>query len=262
MRSRVSAWITGKRGEQVLRELYVEYRDHVPWRWLSPEEAQSRRYDLDTVSIAKSTMSEKSAYVDAGAHAGTMLKKLVRVAPRGRGFAFEPIPSLSQGLKARFPQVEVREVALGASPGTAEFRHLVDDPANSSLLTRPDREAGRKTKVLEVQVRPLDDCIPVDVHLDFIKVDVEGAELPLLQGAQRILSQDRPVIVFESGPSALHDIGELLGKFDYRIWLLADYLRGAFSPLDDVIRKAHDQAEFYFVCAPAERPPLEGPQRP
>ena len=216
---------------------------------LSEAEQKSRKYDRDTIRIAQQSMRASSTFIDAGAHAGTLLKKFVKIAPNGRGFAFEPIPELCDALRMKFPHISVSDVALGSSEGVATFRHLIDDPANSSLYIRPDRERNRTTRTIEVLVRKLDDCVPIDVHVDFIKVDVEGAELELLKGAERILTTDHPVVVFESTFAHLEEIGRFLEKFDMGIQILTDYLESEFRELNEVIKIALSRGEYYFVAS-------------
>jgi FkbM family methyltransferase len=194
-------------------------------------------------------MKATSTYVDAGAHAGTLLKRFVRLAPEGTGYAFEPIPSLCKGLRKRFPGLVVEQVALGANPGLADFHYLVDDPANSSLLHRDDREHGRTTRVIQVEVRRLDDCIPEGAGVDFIKIDVEGSEYDVLQGAERILTVDQPVIVLEAGSLSLErNIQPYLARFGYRTALLSDYLARNLRPDEEVSSIARRDGEFYFVA--------------
>lgn len=135
--------------------------------------------------------------VDVGANLGTVLETLTRLAPEGRHFAFEPLPELAADLRRRFPQVEVRESALADRPGTATFHRAVGAHSRSSL--RADVLEGQAVETFEVKVEVLDDVIPEDVQVDFLKIDVEGAQLGVLQGATRILGRDRPTVVLEHG---------------------------------------------------------------
>ena len=50
---------------------------------------------------------------------------------------------------------------------------------------------------LIVELKKLDDVIPTDVTIDFIKIDVEGAELGVLKGAKNVLLKNKPIIIFE-----------------------------------------------------------------
>lgn len=193
-------------------------------------------------------MREDSAFVDAGAHAGTILKHLVKIAPRGSGFAFEPIPSLSRGLRTKFPQVVVEEVALSDYEGTAVFHMLTDDPARSSLIDRPDWERGKTVEQLVVQVKRLDDCVSPDLHIAFLKVDVEGAELALFRGARRILVKDRPVVVFECTDRDLPEVATFLKSLGFETSFLSRFPHGT---TEETLELNPGSGEYCFAAGSA-----------
>ncbi len=136
--------------------------------------------------------------VDVGAHAGAVLADAVRLAPGGRHHAFEPLPQMAAALAARFPAVDVHRLALSDTAGTREFVHMVDDPGWSGFVERPT-PGGQSAERLVVQTARLDDVLPPDATVDFLKVDVEGAELEVLRGAVQTLERHRPVVVLEHG---------------------------------------------------------------
>ena len=82
--------------------------------------------------------------------------------------------------------------------GSAQFQVVEDAPGLSGLKERTSH-AGRNVKQINVEVARLDDSIPTSAKIRFIKIDAEGADFFILQGARRILTQDRPVVGFESG---------------------------------------------------------------
>jgi hypothetical protein len=85
------------------------------------------------------------------------------------------------------------------------------DQSRASLNQFEGGDSGREL----VQVARLDD-IYRDQPVTFIKIDIEGYELPALIGATRILSQDRPVIQFELQPGAATRGGlREFGVWDY-----------------------------------------------
>ena len=73
------------------------------------------RYDLQTIEIMRRVLSPTDCCIDVGAHEGSILAHMVEFAPLGRHLAFEPIPAMAAELRRSFPQVEVHQVALGAS---------------------------------------------------------------------------------------------------------------------------------------------------
>src|SRR5688572_29459945 len=65
------------------------------------------------------TLKEDSNCVDIGSYRGEVLAEIVRLAPRGRHIAFEPLPAQAERLRAAFPGVEVRNAAVSDKTGEA-----------------------------------------------------------------------------------------------------------------------------------------------
>lgn len=150
--------------------------------------------------ILASVLGRNSSVIDVGAHLGHVLRDIVRVAPRGKHFAFEPIPELCAQLRAAFPEVDVRCGALSDTNGTAEFFYIKDADEFSGLRLRRDLgSAAESAEVIQVPVTRLDDELPHDAAPTLIKIDVEGAEFNVLRGALDTLSRHRPVVLFEHG---------------------------------------------------------------
>ena len=141
--------------------------------------------------------------IDVGAHIGSVTYELTRLAPEGRIFAFEASPTKSAWLKKRFPGVDVRGVAVSDEAGEAVFYENLDQPGFSSLGSRSSEGTEREIRVDCVR---LDDAIPADLPIGFVKIDVEGFEYEVLRGASELLRRHRPTILFEAGPHADADI--------------------------------------------------------
>jgi FkbM family methyltransferase len=142
--------------------------------------------------------------LDIGAHHGlyTLLSSK-RVGLTGRVIAFEPSPRerirLQRHLRLnRCDNVRVEDCALGREIGDAEL-FLVDGAEDWCNSLRPPVTASPTAQV-SVKVRQLD-CFVADAGIkkvDFIKLDVEGAELDVLRGANSLLHGSwRPVILVE-----------------------------------------------------------------
>jgi FkbM family methyltransferase len=147
---------------------------------------------------------------DVGAHAGYYsLAAAKRVGPKGRVYAFEPDPMNRQLLERSkqrnsFPQLLISGQAVGAARGRRNF-YLTNNSLCQGFFVHPfpGVEVVRTTKVEEVS---LDEAIPLPV--DLVKIDVEGAELDVLEGMTAIIKQSPALAVLvEWNPSCLRAAG-------------------------------------------------------
>jgi len=182
----------------------------VPWLRdayfaLSPTARRNAQDDKQLRLALALTLKEDSCCVDVGAHRGSFLEQALRYAPRGQHIAFEPLPDLADELRRRFPTVDVRPSALSDTTGTAEFVRYRGRPALSGLRAREHVRARSET--LEVPLVRLDDELPETYAPHVIKIDVEGAERQVLEGAMATIRTHRPLIVFEHAKSGAPHYG-------------------------------------------------------
>jgi FkbM family methyltransferase len=138
--------------------------------------------------------------VDVGAHIGTFDDDALR---RGASkcILVEPDPVNVECIRRNFP----REIAAGkivvvpegawSSRSTLEFTMGVANSGTGSFVLH---ETGAKS--ISVPVRPLDEILR-DLgiaHVDYIKMDIEGAEREALKGAARTLRHSKPVLMIDS----------------------------------------------------------------
>jgi FkbM family methyltransferase len=152
--------------------------------------------DLDVSKIARCVALDprKSRAVDVGAHIGAVSVYLARHFPKVS--AFEAVPATYALLLANtegLSGVEALNLALGAARGEAFFSHF----ARHGQLSHVEGAVawGRTERVGPIKVRTLDRFAYDDVS--FIKVDVEGFELQVLQGAVETLRYCRPLVLIE-----------------------------------------------------------------
>ena len=155
------------------------------------------------VHLLPASVDLRSALVvDVGANEGAFSAGVLAVAPQARIVAVEPGPGPRERLRARLaglPNVEILDVAVAASPGTATF-HLTAHDHNSSL--QPPRGESRATidagwqvvEEIEVRTTTLDDLVG-DRTADVLKIDVQGAELDVLRGGDETLARARAVLL-------------------------------------------------------------------
>jgi FkbM family methyltransferase len=222
----------------------------------------SEQYDRQTIAIMEQALAADASCVDVGCNVGAILDAMLRVAPRGRHYAFEPLPDLFRELRGRFgnrPNVALYNLALSDHSGRSTFQHVVTNHAYSGLRRRRYDRPNEEVVEITVDVQPLDQVLPVAQHVDLIKIDVEGAELEVLRGAAATISRCRPLVIFEHGlggsdfygttPEAVYDL--LVDVCDLRISLLGDWLAER-QPLSRaaLAEQFHQQTNFYFLAHP------------
>ncbi|HVA04460.1 MAG TPA: FkbM family methyltransferase [Acidimicrobiales bacterium] len=168
------------------------------------------RIDRDDRAIAlilDMALDADSNCIDVGAHVGSVLSDMVRLAPKGRHMAFEPLPHLAQALHEQFPVVDVHCAALSDHSGEEEFVFVTSNPGQSGLRQRTYARGHEETERIRVKVETLDSALPAGYVPTLIKIDVEGAEGEVLRGARDTIVTHRPVIVFEHGSGGAEHYG-------------------------------------------------------
>lgn len=144
-----------------------------------------------------------STVVDVGANIGyNAVHAARRVGSGGRVVAVEPAPDnvavLERNLAAaRLSNVIVRPVAAGRHRGHRKLYLRGETSAVNSLY--PQSCYASVTGVLDVPVERLDDL--VDGDPDLVKIDVEGAELEVLEGMARLLRRPGLALIVEWHPA-------------------------------------------------------------
>lgn len=226
---RVSQLAVGTPAERVMRG--VRWAVTTPHRMRHPELWDFYLEDRRTRMAIDALLSADDCAVDVGAHIGSMLADIVRLAPQGRHTAVEPVPVKAAGLRRRFPSVQVIEAATSDQPGTATFHIDVNRPGFSGLHEPVE---GVDIERLDVQVVTLDDALSSVDRLDFMKIDVEGAELPTLRGAVRLLRRFQPDLLFECAPDSQlepfgytrTDLFQYLTEAGYAVYSMVDFVYG------------------------------------
>lgn len=166
---------------------------------------KNQRYDQQTERVFRKILKPNSNCIDVGCHRGEVLDQMISASPDGYHLGFEPIPDLFHALKKRYEHnsmVDIHDIALSDEEGTFCFNYVVSNPSYSGLRKRDYDRQGEEDTQIEVRTARLDDILPEDHRVDFIKIDVEGAEYLVLKGAKGTVVRDKPVIIFEFGMGA------------------------------------------------------------
>ena len=148
-------------------------------------------------------------FIDVGAHIGSIVSEVLHNDSTVKVNAVEAMPDKVQRLKRKFPKIEIFECAVGEEDG-AEIPFYVNTRLSGySSLVKPSGDRGSDTVEIKIPLKRLDSLVTAG-EIDVIKIDVEGAELGVLRGSESIISENRPVIMFESGPPQKDGLGYTL----------------------------------------------------
>lgn len=200
------------------------------------------KVERDEIRFVLRNLRPGDTAIDIGAHKGAFTYWMRRqVGSHGRVLAFEPQPILAtrlQRLTRGWPNVVVENMGLSSRSGTLSLR--MPDGGPSPIATFEPRRMTAGMREISVPVTTLDEYLarattPIQ-RIDLIKCDVEGHELEVFRGAQRMLRQHRPLLIFER--EARHCGGQ-------PIELAFDYLAGlGYRGYFPVGSKLRDIAEF------------------
>lgn len=190
--------------------------------------------------------------IDVGANVGLFSTALgIRLGPLGHVLAFEPNPVVHRLLERNLsrhgmtPPVATHDFAVGCTTGDLSMIVYDNDLLSGFTASALDPAAAGSSSSIKVRVCRLDDEVPGSV--DFIKIDVEGHELDVLDGATSLLERSPgAILLVEINPDAQRLGGrdpELLlqrvSQDDRAVWLVEDPLpnrQGSIRVLDDAVR--------------------------
>jgi FkbM family methyltransferase len=170
--------------------------------------------------------------VDVGAWYGPWTRGLRRLADRV--VALEPAPDLARLVANAYPDVQVVQAAASDHVGTATLHVPDGGPGVGTSSVEPGD--GRAVPVPRVTV----DSLGL-TGVSFVKIDVEGHELPALRGAEQTARRDAPLLLVEV-EERIQPVGPILSLL--RGWGYRPYVmpRDRWLPLKDFDLVSHQRA--------------------
>ena len=153
------------------------------------------------MTAIKRAVRPEDTVCDIGANKGSYIYWLSRWVPRGRVVVFEPQERLAAYLRSVCAELGLSNVSVEAKAVHAKSGYLnlyvpgnADSPS-ASLNTQV--AAQEHCRSVSVPVVPLDEYFARNIRISVLKIDVEGAEKGVFEGATRILTQQSPLLIFE-----------------------------------------------------------------
>ena len=210
------------------------------------------------------TVERNWTVIEIGANQGyftNLFQKLV--GKNGVVHAFEPIPATFQLLKksiSRFPKnCYLHNLGTGAEKLDSVQFHLPINDHGQATMSPHALDAWQNQEIRKVicKVIQLDDFKPINnlKRVNFIKLDAEGAELPSLRGAQKVLSKHKPILFFEGCKEWMRsfkyspkDFDDFLVSLNYaNLQLVGKTLRHIDS-LEDFFENKSSEESFNFIA--------------
>ncbi|MGV3581305.1 MAG: FkbM family methyltransferase [Methylophilus sp.] len=154
---------------------------------------------IDSAMIMR-LISPEDCVIDIGANMGWYSINIAKVFPKSKVYAFEPIPKtyafLTQNIQLNnISNIKPFQFGLSNEKKDLVFYFYPEGGVNASLANVSERE---DVELIKCHVERLDDFVAEnELKVDFIKCDVEGAEIFAFKGAFETLKRDKPIVFTE-----------------------------------------------------------------
>ena len=201
--------------------------------WFFPRYDGGKLHEEPAAKLMIQQFRSARCFADVGAHLGYYTCLACKFVPGGTIYAFEMdrfnYSLLEENLKLNgCENVYALNVAVSDTSGVASYA-CKSERLSPMLRLSTGTSPTDSDKVIPVQVISLDEYFHNREIPDLVKIDVEGAEMKVLEGMSRILEKVSPKLFIEVHPSELSDfrssareVVQTLLDRDYRVYEIAD----------------------------------------
>ncbi len=213
--------------------------------WLNPNDRKDDDY------FFQSYLEKNDNVIDVGANIGSLtLLAASIVKNNGKIFSIEPHPKIFIYLKENialnpFKNIRIFNNSVGDVEKVSYFSNLKSDDQNATLMTNDGLEIIQKT---------IDQLIPNDIHINLMKIDVEGYEKFVLLGSEKIL-KNTDCVYFEAVSKQYEKYGynfkevyKILLNLDFKIYKLCEkhfsQITPDYVPIQENLIAVKDESNF------------------
>jgi FkbM family methyltransferase len=208
-------------------------------------------FETHVAGLYLSILRPGAIALDGGANIGQhTLQMISAVSPGGLVIAAEPVPELRARLEAALRQnhispdaVRVVSAGLWDQPGESEFYQVTNQAQHelSGLKNRHWLDPYPVQKI-KVELTTIDSICAGLPRLDFLKLDIEGAEMNALRGGRGTVQKFQPIVSFEQDQFSPQ-------YFGYSWQDLLDYFDSLEYEVYDLFGARYDDASAFHECA-------------
>ena len=197
---------------------------HASIRWRKQQLEPGINKLVTNIAKELDNQNDQGWFFDVGANVGLYTWEVRKVCPTRKILAFEPDPEniklLEKTLRgANLQNVEICKCAL--SNQLAEVSFFQDNLTSATGCVagkdKPwiEQYLNGSANEIRVKTETLDSIVRKDRTPILIKIDVEGHEIEVLQGARNTLSEAKPLMIIESFPPKQSTVLSLLDELGY-----------------------------------------------
>lgn len=213
-------------------------------------------YALSECNLIANFLPPGSVALDVGANIGSITIPMMKaVGPTGRVFAFEPQSQIYRLLAANMalnhdePYSRAFNCAVGNMDGFVQLACPTYDKEDFNNFGRVEVEIAKEG----IPIKKLDSLRFPACH--FIKVDVEGWETEVLQGAEELIRKHRPILLVENDrPQKGEELMKTIEAFGYRAYWAITPLYNPHNFRGDAENVYDLAASIDNLCIPQEAP--------
>ena len=198
---------------------------HASIRWRKKQLEPGINKLITRIVIELDNQKDSGWFFDVGANVGLYTWEVRKVCPTRKILAFEPDPEniklLEKTLRgANLQNVEICKYAL--SNQLAEVSFFQDNLTSATGCVagkdKPwiEQYLNGSANEIRVKTETLDSILRKDRTPSLIKIDVEGHEVEVLQGARNTIREAKPMMIIESFPPKQSTVLSLLHELGYR----------------------------------------------
>jgi FkbM family methyltransferase len=128
-------------------------------------------------------------FIDAGAHFGETNATIRQIYPDSRIVSFEANPNCESILKSNTQEYIICLLGKNTIESVPFYINPNDKTSTGCSIYKEESVHFKDAQTVQLPMYKLDDIIPDEANMEFLKMDVQGAEIDILDGSTRLLNK-------------------------------------------------------------------------